>query len=47
MGSSITYFLQKGVAGACGTVHQDTDLICALGQYGYKFYLSAKLMTDK
>ena len=46
-GSSLTYFLQGGNAGACGTVHSDWDLICALGQYGFKFDLSAKLMTDK
>ncbi|KIJ41399.1 hypothetical protein M422DRAFT_255591 [Sphaerobolus stellatus SS14] len=24
-----TYFLQNGVAGACGTVHKDTDLVVA------------------
>jgi hypothetical protein len=47
MGSSITYYLQKGVTGACGTVHTDQDFIAAMGQYGSKFYLSAKLMTDK
>lgn len=28
--SSATYFTQDGVAGACGTVHKDTDLVCAL-----------------
>ncbi len=27
-----TFFYQKGVAGACGTVHQDTDFICAMGE---------------
>jgi len=27
-----TFFDQKGVAGACGTVHQDSDLICAIGK---------------
>jgi hypothetical protein len=28
---SATYFYQNGVAGACGRVHGDYDLICALG----------------
>ena len=27
-----TFFYQNGVAGACGTVHQDSDLICAMGE---------------
>jgi hypothetical protein len=27
-----TFFTQNGVAGACGTVHQDSDLICAMGE---------------
>ena len=47
MGSSGTYYYQNGVAGACGNVHQDTDPICALRQCGFKFHLSAMLMTDK
>jgi len=29
-GGSATFFLQNGVAGACGTVHLDTDPIAAL-----------------
>ena len=28
---SATYFYQNGVAGACGRVHSDYDLICAMG----------------
>ena len=47
MGSSLTYYTQNNTAGACGAVHLDTDFICALGQSGSKFYLSAKLITDK
>jgi hypothetical protein len=27
-----TFFTQNGVAGACGVIHQDSDLICALGE---------------
>lgn len=27
-----TYFYQNGVAGACGQTHQDTDMICAIGE---------------
>jgi hypothetical protein len=27
-----TFFTQNGVAGACGKVHQDSDLICAMGE---------------
>lgn len=32
-----TYFYQNGVAGACGTVHSDSDLIVAMdvAQYGF------------
>ncbi|THU82740.1 barwin-like endoglucanase [Dendrothele bispora CBS 962.96] len=32
-----TYYYQNGVAGACGTVHSDNDLIVAMdvAQYGY------------
>lgn len=29
-GGVATFFFQKGNAGACGTVHQDSDLICAM-----------------
>ncbi|KAG5634372.1 hypothetical protein H0H81_002205, partial [Sphagnurus paluster] len=29
-GGFATYFYQNGVAGACGTVHQDTDMIAAI-----------------
>jgi hypothetical protein len=47
MGSSLTFFYQNNNAGACGKVHQDTDYICALRQYGFKFDPSVKLMTDK
>jgi hypothetical protein len=31
-GGVATFFFQNGVAGACGRVHKDTDLICAMGQ---------------
>ncbi|KAF9246308.1 plant expansin [Melanogaster broomeanus] len=34
-GGFATYFYQNGVAGACGTVHQDTDYICAMDQALY------------
>ncbi|KAG0707690.1 plant expansin [Suillus ampliporus] len=36
-GGVATYFYQNGNAGACGTVHSDYDLICAMDQdlYGY------------
>ncbi|KAG2078250.1 barwin-like endoglucanase [Suillus decipiens] len=30
-----TYFYQNGVAGACGTVHSDSDFICAMDQSRY------------
>ncbi|KAJ3868911.1 RlpA-like double-psi beta-barrel-protein domain-containing protein-containing protein [Lentinula novae-zelandiae] len=30
-----TYFLQNGVAGACGTVHSDSDFIAAMDQTRY------------
>jgi len=29
-GGQATFFTQNGVAGACGKVHQDSDLICAM-----------------
>lgn len=31
-----TWFYQNGVAGACGTVHKDTDLVVALPTEAYK-----------
>jgi hypothetical protein len=31
-----TFFYQKGNAGACGTVHKDSDLICAIGECSLK-----------
>ncbi|KIK96231.1 hypothetical protein PAXRUDRAFT_138966 [Paxillus rubicundulus Ve08.2h10] len=34
-GGVATYFYQNGVAGACGTVHKDTDYICAMDQTLY------------
>ncbi|KIJ16932.1 hypothetical protein PAXINDRAFT_168369 [Paxillus involutus ATCC 200175] len=34
-GGVATYFYQNGVAGACGTIHQDTDYICAIDQIRY------------
>ncbi|KAF8844480.1 barwin-like endoglucanase [Paxillus ammoniavirescens] len=34
-GGVATYFYQNGVAGACGTVHKDTDYICAMDQIRY------------
>jgi hypothetical protein len=30
---SATFFFQNGVAGACGTVHKDSDLIAAIGLF--------------
>jgi hypothetical protein len=30
--SRATFFYQNGNAGACGQVHQDTDMICAIGE---------------
>ncbi|KAI0082641.1 barwin-like endoglucanase [Panus rudis PR-1116 ss-1] len=34
-GGFATYFFQNGVAGACGTVHSDSDLIAAIDQDRY------------
>ncbi|KAJ3850358.1 barwin-like endoglucanase [Lentinula lateritia] len=34
-GGNATYFLQNGVAGACGTVHSDSDFIAAMDQTRY------------
>jgi hypothetical protein len=34
-GGFATYFYQNGVAGACGTVHQDTDMIAAIDSRRY------------
>jgi len=34
-GGVATYFYQKGNAGACGTVHSDYDLICAMDSARY------------
>ncbi|KAG1878029.1 plant expansin [Suillus subalutaceus] len=34
-GGFATYFYQNGVAGACGTVHSDSDFICAIDQTRY------------
>ncbi|KAH9029944.1 plant expansin [Lactarius pseudohatsudake] len=31
-GGQATFFYQNGVAGACGKVHSDEDLICAIGE---------------
>ncbi|KAH9975900.1 RlpA-like double-psi beta-barrel-protein domain-containing protein-containing protein [Lactifluus volemus] len=36
-----TYYYQKGVAGACGTVHSDNDLICALVHCGQQLRITA------
>jgi hypothetical protein len=30
---SATFFFQNGVAGACGTVHKDSDMIAAMSQF--------------
>ena len=46
MGSSLTYYEQKNHIGACEQLHNDSALVGALGQYGSKFYPSAKVMTD-
>lgn len=35
---SATWFLQHNTAGACGQVHSDSDLICAIGEYPLKAY---------
>lgn len=35
-GGVATFFFQNGVAGACGAVHQDTDLICAMDSILYE-----------
>jgi expansin (peptidoglycan-binding protein) len=32
---SLTYFYQNGVAGACGTVHSDSDFVAALDSSTY------------
>jgi hypothetical protein len=34
-GGVATFFTQNGVAGACGKVHSDNDLICAIDQARY------------
>jgi hypothetical protein len=34
-GGVATFFFQNGVAGACGQIHQDTDLICAMDSARY------------
>ncbi|KAG2041595.1 RlpA-like double-psi beta-barrel-protein domain-containing protein-containing protein [Suillus americanus] len=34
-GGFATYFYQNGLAGACGTVHSDSDFICAIDQARY------------
>lgn len=34
-GGYATYFYQEGNAGACGTVHSDSDYICAMDQSRY------------
>ncbi|KAH9079528.1 plant expansin [Lactarius deliciosus] len=34
-GGQATFFYQNGVAGACGKVHSDDDLICAMDQLRY------------
>ncbi|KAH9063325.1 plant expansin [Lactarius vividus] len=34
-GGQATFFYQNGVAGACGKVHSDDDLICAMDQIRY------------
>jgi len=35
LGGQATFFLQKGNAGACGTVHSDNDLVAAMDQRRY------------
>jgi len=35
-GGIATFFFQNGVAGACGTVHQDTDFVVALPTAAYE-----------
>jgi len=34
-GGVATFFTQNGVAGACGTVHKDSDIVCAIDQARY------------
>jgi len=41
-GGVATFFYQNGVAGACGTVHQDTDFICAIDSALYNQNLCGK-----
>jgi len=41
-GGYITYYLQKGVTGACGTVHTDQDFIAAMDSSRYNSGLCGK-----
>ncbi|KAN0123753.1 RlpA-like double-psi beta-barrel-containing domain containing protein [Russula decolorans] len=41
-GGQATFFTQNGNPGACGTVHQDSDLICALDSSLYSRSLCGK-----
>jgi len=41
-GGEATFFFQNGVAGACGQVHQDTDMICAIDSALYSQTICGK-----
>ncbi|KAF8823217.1 hypothetical protein HHX47_DHR10000371 [Lentinula edodes] len=44
-GGYATYFYQEGVAGACGTVHSDSDLIVAVDEDMYSSDLCGKTVV--
>lgn len=44
--SSATYFFQNGVAGACGRVHGDYDLVCAMGMHRHLSDLLSGLIAS-
>jgi len=44
-GGEATYFYQEGAAGACGTVHSDSDLIVAIDEAMYSSDLCGKTVT--
>jgi hypothetical protein len=42
-----TFFYQKGQAGACGTVHSDGDLICAIGECSFERPTQSNSLSSK
>jgi len=44
-GGKATFFLQGGAAGACGKVHQDTDLVAAIDKGSFSNALCGKSVT--